>query len=99
VKRIALRSIVVLFCIAAAALACGKRTQNQPASRVKTETVAPAVAQPAANGTDAMTQTVDVGDGRSEADGGVDTDPAKTAVATGTTAPGAAKAKRSKTKK
>lgn len=36
-----------------------------------TQTVAPAAAQPAPTGTDAMTQTVDVEAGRSEEDGGV----------------------------
>ncbi len=47
-----------------------------------TQTIAPAAAQPAVNGTDAVTQTVDVEDGRSEDDGGVLTNPqtAKTPV-------------------
>jgi hypothetical protein len=35
-----------------------------------TETIAPAQPKPAATDSDAMTQTVDVEDGRSEADGG-----------------------------
>jgi hypothetical protein len=101
VKRTVLHAVIVFFCIAAAAFACGRRTQSQPAGSVHTQTVAPAAAQPAPTGTDAMTQTVDVGDGRSEADGGVDTDPARTAAATGITPAGAAKApaKKAKTKK
>ncbi len=37
---------------------------------VQTQTIAPAVAQPAPTGTDSMTQTVDVEDSRSEDDGG-----------------------------
>jgi hypothetical protein len=98
VKRTLLRSVIVVFCIAAAALACGPRTQNQPAGRVNTQTVAPAAAQPAPTGADSMTQTVDVGDGRSEADGGIETDPARTAVATGTTPAGVAKARANKAK-
>jgi hypothetical protein len=35
-----------------------------------TQTIAPAAAQPAVNGTDAVTQTVDIEDGRSEEEGG-----------------------------
>lgn len=50
------------------AAAC-HRGSNDSAQGVQTQTIAPAAAQPAANGTDAMTQTVDVEDSRSVAEG------------------------------
>jgi hypothetical protein len=54
----------------------------------KTQTIAPAQADPSPTGTDAMTQTVDIEDSRSEEDGGVITSKqtAKTPKATTTTA-------------
>lgn len=62
------------------------------------ETIAPATPQPAPTGTDAMTQTVDIEQGRSEAEGGGLTSPqttetnlsgATTTTTTTATAPGA----------
>lgn len=47
------------------------------------ETIAPATPQPAPTGTDAMTQTVDIEQGRSEAEGGGLTSSTDT-IATGT---------------
>ena len=52
-----------------------------------TQTVAPAAAQPAPTGTDAMTQTVDVEAGRSEEDGGVTASTATTATTAKAPAP------------
>lgn len=64
-------SVVIAF-ILACALGCAKKSDaNQPAA---TQTIAPAAAQPSTDGTDAMTGTVDVDDGRSENEGGVLTD-------------------------
>jgi len=66
-------------------LACRERKQ-EPAGTVQTQTIAPAAAQPSPTGTDAMTQTVDVEDGRSVDDGGVVANRPTTAT---TTAPAA----------
>jgi len=87
IKRALFLSMIVMV------VACGSRRENSSTNGTSTtETVAPAAAQPAPTGTDAMTQTVDVGDGRSEADGGV------TTSSTGTSAP-AKTAPAKKTKK
>ena len=65
-------SVLILSVIVILFAACHRResratnTPQQPA----TETIAPADARPAPPGTDAMTQTVDVEDSRSEEDGG-----------------------------
>ena len=83
------RFLVTFACfivLAVVTYACGGRKHAGGPGSVQTQTVAPAAAQPAANGTDAMTQTVDVGDGRSEADGGAITDTAA-GTQTGTAAP------------
>jgi hypothetical protein len=93
------RFLVTFACLVALALAayaCRERKQAGNKGTVQTQTVAPAAAQPSANGTDAMTQTVDVGDGRSEADGGVVTD---TAPGTTTAAKASAPAAKKKAKK
>ena len=47
-----------------------------------TETIAPAASKPAPTTPDAMTQTVDIEDSRTEAEGGVLTDTASTATTT-----------------
>ena len=61
-----------------------RRHNDRTGSAVQTQTIAPAAAQPAPN--DAMTQTVDVEDNRSEEDGGVITQhPQGTAPVTATT--------------
>ena len=58
--------LIMIFALAAAAC---HRGANDPAHNVQTRTIAPAAAQPAPNGNDAMTQTVDVEDSRSVAEG------------------------------
>jgi hypothetical protein len=91
------RFLVTFACLVAlafAAYACRGRKHAGPGT-VQTQTVAPAPAQPSANGTDAMTQTVDVGDGRSEADGGVMTDTAA-GTQTGKAAPAPTAKKKTK---
>lgn len=95
-KRTVYRSLIAVFCIAAGAPACSRQEKNQQSGHVQTQTVAPAAAQPAPTGTDAMTQTVDVENGRSEEDGG-----ATTAQQSAPTAPApkAAPAKKPKSKK
>jgi hypothetical protein len=76
VKISRVRLGVIICVIAVAAFACHK-SENPTAS---TETIAPATAQPAPSGTEEMTQTVNVEDGRSEADGGVLTTPSTTST-------------------
>lgn len=70
---------------------CRERVSASSSGKASaTDTIAPATGQPAPNGNDAMTQTVDVEDGRSESDGGVITNPPSTAR--GAVSPGGAKA-------
>src|ERR1019366_3003297 len=73
--------IVLTFVLCLAGCRWGKSAAVSSTAPT-TQTIAPAAAQPAVNGTDAVTQTVDVEDGRSEDDGGVLTNPqtAKTPV-------------------
>ncbi|MEA2489914.1 MAG: hypothetical protein QOH21_1706 [Acidobacteriota bacterium] len=90
--------IVVFLALGTLALG-GCRKESKTTGSGATETIAPAAAQPEATGTDAMTQTVDIEDSRSEADGGALTSPnpaarttttgtaATTTTATTTTAP------------
>lgn len=69
--RLIVRQIVTaiaLVAVFATFAAC--RGRGETSATGSTETIAPADPQPAPNGTDAMTQTVDVETGRSEAEGG-----------------------------
>lgn len=76
-------SIVVLTLLLVAALACRKSETTTEG----TETIAPAAPQPAdsTDTAEALTQTVDVETGRSEAEGGALTAPGATTTTTGTT--------------
>jgi hypothetical protein len=76
VKKTAPLSLLILMMLVVVCTAChrGNKTATQTSTGT-TETIAPVAGQPAANGTDAVTQTVDVEDGRSEDDGGVLTSP------------------------
>ena len=67
-----LRKLLLFMTLPLAVAACHGRS-GDPSKSVQTQTIAPAAAQPAPNGNDAMTQTVDVEDSRSEAEGGVTT--------------------------
>ena len=73
------------------ALACRRHEGNSAPSAQSTQTIPPAAAQPAPTDTEALTQTVDIEDSRSEAEGG-------TAAATPAKAP-PKKAPAKKTKK
>ena len=79
-----------VICFASLLLVAGacKGRGSTAATSSATETIAPSAPQPAPTGTDAMTQTVDIEDSRSEDDGGVLTSQqtAKTPGATTTTA-------------
>jgi len=75
VKKTATLSILIVLMFALAAAGCRGRKSSATGTAATTQTIAPAAAQPAVNGGDAVTQTVDVEDGRSEEDGGVLTNP------------------------
>ena len=74
-------SLLILMLLALLAPGCGGRKSSSATTTAPTtQTIAPAAGQPSANGGDAVTQTVDVEDGRSEDDGGVLTNPQKAKV-------------------
>lgn len=70
-KRAIKPSVVIVMTFALCVTGCrwGKSAAANSTAPT-TQTIAPAAAQPAVNGTDAVTQTVDVEDGRSEDEGG-----------------------------
>ena len=63
-----MRSLVIAVSLLLALGACKGREQK--AHDESTATIAPAQPQPGETGTDAMTQTVELGDGRSVSEGG-----------------------------
>ena len=69
VKSSTIRSLVAALSILLALGACKGREDGAAQGEV-TGTIAPAKPQPEATGTDAMTQTVELGDGRSVSEGG-----------------------------
>lgn len=79
VRKTATLSLLILVSFTLLACREGRSAASSSSRGVATDTIAPAAAQPAPNGNDAMTQTVDVEDGRSESDGGVITNPPSTA--------------------
>jgi hypothetical protein len=66
----------MVLVLAAFGAACPRHRGGEPAEspKMKVEKIAPASAPAAPTGTDAMTQTVDVEDSRSEAEGGAASD-------------------------
>ena len=83
-KKTATLLLLIVLTLALATAGCrGRKSSSATGTSQTTQTIAPAAAQPAVNGGDAVTQTVDVEDGRSEDDGGVLTNPqtAKTTTA------------------
>lgn len=68
-KKSSLRSIVILSACLLAMAGC-HRSGAKSQTAAPTETIAPAEAPSSPNGADAMTQTVDIEDSRSEAEGG-----------------------------
>ena len=65
---------VLMLCVILSAAACHRERRHQAGNpAASTQTVAPAAAQPAPTGTDAMTQTVNVEDSRTVDDGGTPT--------------------------
>ncbi len=65
-----------LILLAAALIFAGCKGRVSGGGSGKTETIAPAESKPAPTTPDAMTQTVDIEDSRTEAEGGVLTDTA-----------------------
>ncbi|HEY6843022.1 MAG TPA: hypothetical protein VI391_02565 [Thermoanaerobaculia bacterium] len=63
------RSFLVLALAALLPFGCAKQRNAATSKEPTTQTIAPATAQPAPNGTDPMTQTVDIDDSRSEGEG------------------------------
>lgn len=89
---------VVLSLSIAALTGCRGEKGAQTATAGATQTIAPASAPAAANGTDALTQTVDVEDSRSEAEGGTLSNSGATPPAGDTTATAAKPAPKPKPK-
>ena len=85
-KKTATLSLLIVLTFALAAAGCRGRKSSSATGTAQTQTIAPAAAQPAVNGGDAVTQTVDIEDGRSEEDGGVLTNPQTAKTGTTTTA-------------
>lgn len=74
---------IAFLALSALLFGCKQQQNGTNNSQTVTQTIAPAEAKPTpGSGTDAMTQTVDLGDGRSEAEGGT----AETAPPTDTAA-------------
>ena len=81
-----LRMLAVTMLIALAALGC--KREQKAGGAASTETISPATPQPEQTGTGDLTQTVDIEDSRSEAEGAALTDrnqPATTDTLTTTT--------------
>jgi hypothetical protein len=62
--------VVILTLTLVLATGCARK-ENQGGGAATNDTIAPAAAQPDTTGTEAMTQTVNLDDGRPEAEGGV----------------------------
>jgi len=83
VTRVNGNKLLPLAFLALAALAAGACRKQTAVTAPATQTIAPAAAQPApTTGTDQMTGTVEVEDGRSEAEGGVLMDNQKSQTST-----------------
>ena len=82
-ERFRVKTTVFLLVIAMSLCGCDRVSRGNTGS-VKTETIKPAEAKPAPTGTEALTQTTEVEDSRSEGEGGVSTaatpPPAKTSA-------------------
>ena len=82
-KKTARLSLLIVLSLALSILGCrGRKSSEATSTTPTTQTIAPAAGQPSTNGGDAVTQTVDIEDGRSEDDGGVLTNPQKAKTTT-----------------
>ena len=77
VRKTARLSLLILMSLALLAPGCRGKLSSATTTAPTTQTIAPAAGQPSTTGGEAVTQTVDVEDGRSEDDGGVLTNPQK----------------------
>jgi len=75
------KPILILMLAAFLSASCARHKNGAAASQPTTQTISPAAAQPAPDGTDTMTQTVEVDDSRSESDGMIATSPPSTSTA------------------
>jgi len=66
-----IRKLLLITSLPLALAACRGREGVAGQGTQTTQTIAPAAAKPAPNDNEAMTQTVDIEDSRSEAEGGV----------------------------
>ena len=66
-----IRKLLLITSLPLALAACRGKEGAGAQGAQTTQTIAPAAAKPAPNGNEALTQTVDIEDGRSEAEGGV----------------------------
>jgi hypothetical protein len=89
------KRVLIITAVAALCVACNRGTHGG-AAQTKTETIAPAQAQPAPTGTEALTQTTDIEDSRSEGEGGVSEAATAPPAQTATTPPAKAPAKKKK---
>ncbi len=81
--RTGVKTAILLLMAAFALSACQQHESGANAAQPSTQTIAPAEAMPAqTTGSDALTQTVEIGDGRSDAEGGGAAAPPKKATAT-----------------
>ncbi len=92
-KRAATPLVLMTAALVLAPFGCKRQPKS---SAPATQTIAPASAPPAPTGTDAMTQTVEVDDSRSENDGGVSSDTTSTTTAGKKPAPPPKSKKKSK---
>lgn len=77
-----MRSLVIAVSLLLVLSAC--KAREQKAHDESTATIAPASPQPGETGTDAMTQTVELGDGRSVSEGGASAEGATATAPTDT---------------
>lgn len=70
------KTILLLALAALLSVSCNRHKTGAATSEPTTQTISPAAGQPAPNGSDTMTQTVEVDDSRSESDGMTGTAPA-----------------------
>jgi hypothetical protein len=73
VKKTATLSLLLTIAALVAGGCRGRGTAASNPGAESTATIAPAAAKPDTSGTEAMTQTVDIEDSRSEAEGGITT--------------------------
>jgi len=97
VRKTAALLLPIVMSIALLFSGCGwRKSPSATATATVTQTIPPVNGQPAVNGGDAVTQTVDVEDGRSEDDGGVLTNPRPGKTTTAAKVPAKAPVKKKK---